>query len=363
MPTGVDRVCLAYLRHFGSRSQAVIQHDRFRGILSSRASQDLFGLLQAPSSGFRAKFPATILRHLGALNRKGENRLYLNVGHTGLNSDGFRNWVSRSAVRPVYLVHDLIPIMHPRYCRPGEDERHRERMRTVLRTATGVIGNSQATIDDLAHFAAEESLPMPNAHAAWLGVESRPILPQSGAGNRPTFIVLGTVEARKNHLLLLRMWLRLIDRLGDKAPRLLIIGQRGWEADEVFDLLDHCQKLRGHVVELNHCSDAELARHLASATALLFPTFSEGYGLPLIEALAAGLPAIASDLPIFREICGDIPAYLSPLDEEAWEKAVLDFAQPDSSARSAQIKRMKGFHAPTSDEHFDSVETWLRTLG
>jgi glycosyltransferase involved in cell wall biosynthesis len=235
-------------------------------------------------------------------------------------------------------------------------------MRTVLTTAAGVIGNSQATLDELAAFARTEELPSPPGIAAWLGSEPLRAVNLSPTP-RPTFVTLGTIEARKNHLLLLEIWSRIVDRLGSSAPQLLIIGQRGWEADPVFELLDRNEKLRGHVVEINNCSDEELAGHLATARALLFPSHAEGYGLPLIEALGLGAPVIASDLPAFRELVADIPTYLSPLDSEGWEAAILDYSQDASVAREAQVTRMKSFSVPDWVGHFDAVEAWLDTLG
>jgi glycosyltransferase involved in cell wall biosynthesis len=361
-PTGIDRVCLAYMRHFGGRAQAVVHHKLFRRILDRRASQRLFALLDGSSADFRRNLTAGLLRHLGGVNEDGSERLYLNIGHTGLDSPGFRDWVSRSKVRPIYFVHDLIPITHLQYCRAGEGEKHRKRMRTVLTTATGVIGNTQATLDELACFGHGEQLPMPPSLAAWLGSDDLPPAKKRMAGRHPNFVVLGTIEARKNHLLLLKIWSRMIDRLGDRTPRLIIIGQRGWEAQPVFDLLDRGDKLKQHVTELNGCSDEELAQRLASARALLFPSRAEGYGLPLVEALAAGVPVIASDLPALREIGGDIPTYLNPLDDDAWEETILDYARIDSDTRSAQLARMDGFRAPDWNSHFERVEPWLASL-
>ena len=154
-------------------------------------------------------------------------------------------------------------------------------------------------------------------------------------------------------MMLLDIWLRLIDRFGGTAPRLLVIGQRGWEADDVFNRLDRDEKLRGHVIELNECSDVDLARHLAVARALLFPSLAEGYGLPLVEALDAGVPVIASDLPVFREIGAGIPTFIDPGASSEWEAAILDYARADSAARDAQINRMAGFRAPSWDDHFE----------
>ena len=362
-PTGIDRVCLAYLKHFGPRAQAVVQHDLFRRILSPNASQALFALLEAPSQRFRVKLLPTMVRHLRGLDRRGEGRFYLNVGHTGLDSPAYRHWLRKHDVKPIYLVHDLIPVTHPEFCRAGEEQRHRNRLRTVLSTAAGVVANSDATLSDLAQFARDEQLGMPPAIVAWLGVDRHPAVARKPATpKRPTFVVLGTIEGRKNHLLLLDVWSRLVERLGDKAPQLLIIGQRGWEAEEAFALLDRSSRLRGHVIEISDCSDEDLAAHLASARALLFPSMAEGFGLPLLEALGAGVPVLASDLPVFRELAGDIPTYLSPLDNPGWEEAILDFARPKSARRAAQLKRMKGFRPPDWSGHFAAVEDWLASL-
>lgn len=304
------------------------------------------------------KLVAGALRYVGDFKSDGQGRPYLNLGHTGLDSHGFREWVRTARVKPIYFVHDLIPITNPEFCREGENDRHRARMRTVLNTAAGVIGNTRATLEDLEQFARAEDLPCPPMLTAWLGAAA-PTMRPGLMSVRPTFVVLGTIEGRKNHTLLLDVWSKLIDRLGQQAPRLLIIGQRGWQAQEVFDRLDSSDKLRGHVIELNNCSDGELETHLGSARALLFPSFVEGYGLPLIEALGAGLPAIASDLPVFRETCGDIPTYLSPLDQDGWQDAILDYARPESDTRASQVERLKGFQPPTWDAHFRKVEKCL----
>jgi glycosyltransferase involved in cell wall biosynthesis len=362
-PTGIDRVCLAYLQHFGGQSQAVVHHPRYRRILDKTVSGELFTLLSEPRAGLRRGLVKSILRSAARRKLGGKNRLYLNIGHTGLNDPGFAAWVRGANVRPIYFVHDLIPITHPEYCREGEKSRHVSRMRTVLTTGAGVIGNSQATLDELATFGRASHLPSLPSRAAWLGTTER-LAPVGSVStpDRPTFVVLGTIEGRKNHLMLLQIWERLIRRFNTDAPRLLIIGQRGWECEQVFNLLDQSAQLKKSVVELSNCSDEALAGHLAGARALLFPSLVEGYGLPLIEALRAGTPVIASDLPVFREIGEGIPDFLGPLDEAAWEQAILDYAEPDSQARQSQLQRLEGYRAPTWEDHFCNVDAWMGQL-
>lgn len=364
LPTGIDRVCLAYLNHYRGQAQAVIQRRGFRRILSEAASDRLFDILGEPGRVRRdlaRALAAEGLRWSG--RRAGRGRLYLNVGHTALQEPSYLSWVRSADVRPVYMIHDLIPITHPEFCRAGEAERHVGRVRNMLASAVGIIGNSQATLDSLGSFARSEAEATPAMIAAPLGTELSRVARDTGPEPaRPTFVILGTIEARKNHLLLLQVWARLVRAKGADAPHLLVIGQRGWECEQVFDLLDRSPVLRGAVTEVGHCSDAELRGHLRGARALLFPSLVEGYGLPLIEALASGTPVIASDLPVFHEIGQEIPDFVDPLDGAAWQAAIESYSQDQSNVRNAQLARLVRYRPPTWDDHFAGVDAWLATL-
>lgn len=363
LPTGIDRVCLAYLEHYGPRALAVVQRQELRLVLSAKHSAELFALLRTGGPGFRRRL--TTLLATAALSGKPRQSTrgwtYLNIGHTGLDAPGLTDWLRKQQWKPVYLVHDLIPISHPEFCRPGESKRHRQRMRTVLDSAAGVIANSAATRDALLEFARRERRPEPPCEVAWLAspdeVDAAPVPP----GNRPTFVMIGTIEGRKNHLLLLHLWERLAKELEPATPKLVLIGQRGWEADEVFALLDRSPRLKGYVRELGRCDDATMLGWLDQARALLMPSFIEGFGIPVIEALQRGVPVIASDLPVFREIAGDIPLYLDPLDGQGWEAAIRAYCG-DAPDRARQLAAMPSFRTPTWDDHFAKVDGWLATL-
>lgn len=363
MPTGVDHVCLAYLKHFGPQAQAVVERGRFRRILSPEQSDRLFAILRFGIGGFKREMSLlgirAILSNFGDASR-GMGRPYLNVGHTGLDS---KSSAAALEVSPIYLLHDLIPITHPEYCRAGEDVRHTERVRTILDRGHGVIANSNDTVKALQQFARAEGRAVPPTLTAYLGTRlmTRPDHTQCPL-DRPYFVMLGTIEGRKNHILMLNIWRDMVADMGENAPVLVIIGKRGWESEQAVDLLERCPGLSGHVLELPHCPDEEVARYFLHARALLFPSFTEGYGMPLIEALATGLPVIASDIEVFRELAGDIPEYLSPIDGLGWRKTIEAYLPKDSPARHTQLQRMEGFHAPTWEEHFTKVDAWLPTL-
>src|SRR6185369_7849581 len=130
-----------------------------------------------------------------------------------------------------------------------------------------------------------------------------------------------------------------------KAPMLVIIGQRGWEAEHVLAMLDRAPSLQGHVLELNNASDSELAGYIAGARALLMPSFVEGFGIPVVEALQLGTPVIASDLQVFREIAGDIPHYLDSSDGAGWERAIGEFLT-DGQERRRQLALVRSCTLP-----------------
>lgn len=362
-PTGIDRTCLAYLEHFADRAQAVVQHRHWRRILSEEQSRKIFDLLLHGDR--EAKVQQAVqgaMRFLVAYkNLPGNDRLYFNVGHTGLDNPAFLSWCQQGEVRPVYFVHDLIPITHPEYCREGEDDKHRRRMLAVLDSGVGVIGNSAVTIRDVADFAAAEGRAMLPSLAAWLGTTPLTGRPSSPAG-KPYFLMLGTIEARKNHLFLLQLWSQLVAQLGEAAPALVIVGRRGWECEQAVDLLERSPAVRSHVTELNDCDDQTLTNLLHGARALLFPSLAEGFGLPVVEAMQAGLPVIASDLPIFREVGRGLIDLIDPLDGPGWRRAIQEYAQPDSPRRAAHVQNIAGVTVPSWQDHFAQVERWLTTL-
>ncbi|MES2978749.1 MAG: glycosyltransferase family 1 protein [Pseudomonadota bacterium] len=365
LPTGVDRVGLAYLSRWGSRAQAVLQKGTWRRLVPAAESHALFDLVQRPTADFAWRLKKLIARACvppwPSQDAKGRVAFYL--AHSELDRPGFGVWLQRTRQKPVFFVHDLIPITHPEYCRPGETQAHTQRMRLALQLGAGVVANSAATLASLTAFAQAQGLAMPPATVALLApaqlpapaLSTRPMAP-------PYFVVLGTIEPRKNHVLLLTLWRELAERLGTAAPHLVVIGQRGWECENAADLLERCEALRGLVHEVPDCKDTELPRYLHHAQALLFPSFAEGYGMPLAEALQAGTPVVASSLPVFEEIAGDVPEYLSPLDGLGWLEAITDYAAPDGPRRQAQLQRMQALALPTWDEHFEQVQRLLEQI-
>ncbi|MDN7913039.1 glycosyltransferase family 4 protein [Burkholderia cepacia] len=364
LPTGVDRVGLAYIRRYGPTARAVLSERGFSAIMTERDSQRSFASLLSSSFNkhtIRQMVARTLVNQLRP-TRLGRSVL-LHTSHNGMEHAHYYQTMTRRGARSVFMVHDLIPITHAEYCRPGVDEAHRRRIHTAIRHADGLIANSQFTCDALAEEAKRIGLSLPPIVVAHLAsgidtLESRGQPPLDA----PYFVMLGTIEPRKNHWFILHVWRRITELMGESAPKLVIIGRRGWECENVVDMLERCAPLRGTVIEESNCSDERLSSWLQHARAMLFPSFVEGYGMPLVEALMLRVPVLASNLSVFHEIASDIPDYLDPLDGPAWIAHIQAYAKRDSVERASQAGRIKQFREPTWAEHFEKVDDFIASL-
>lgn len=365
LPTGVDRVGIAYIEKYGSRARAVLSERGHMVRLGEQDSQRVFRWLTAQATASRHDIRLTVAKAvmLGWRRSAQAPGILLNTSHTGMEFGRYYRNAAALKARSAFMIHDLIPLTHAEYCRPGVDVTHRQRVRTALAHADGLIANSQATYDALAQEAKNAGLALPPTVVALLasGMQQRQRSVDAPLA-QPYFVMLGTIEPRKNHWMLLHVWRRMVEELGASAPKLVIIGRRGWECENVVDMLERCEAIRGFVIEKSNCSDEEVQAWLTHARALLFPSFAEGYGIPLVEALELNVPVLASRLGAFEEIAGDIPDYLDPLDGPGWRRAVEHYAKPDSPERAAQCARIARFVPPSWDTHFDCIDSLLDRL-
>ena len=151
------------------------------------------------------------------------------------------------------------------------------------------------------------------------------------AGTPERYVLhVGTIEPRKNIELLLAVWEAWAaeDRA---APALLLCGRRGWKSDALHEAFARAAAA-GWLRHPGYVDDDTLAALYRRALAVVCPSRYEGFGLPLVEALAAGTPVVASDIPVFREVAGDAAVFVPVDDPAAWKRALVDVAR-DASLR------------------------------
>ena len=126
--------------------------------------------------------------------------------------------------------------------------------------------------------------------------------------------------------------------MGAATPKLVLVGIRGWDNENVLDMLERCDELEKTVVEAPRLSTPALRQLMAGCEAVLMPSFAEGFGLPVAEAVATGTPVIASDIDVFRTIDSSLVQRVDPLDGLGWLEAIsarFAMQQPRDRSRSA----------------------------
>ncbi len=271
-------------------------------------------------------------------------------GSVYFNASQFPLWVeasfawltARRDVKAAFFIHDLLPISMPEYFRTAEYARHLRRMANLARFATAAVVTTQTVADDLRahlHGLGRTDLAVFVAPTPVAPIFSEPRQVEARLNDHPFFVLCSTIEPRKNHLMILAAWRDLVRRHGAAAPKLVLVGTRGWKYELIVDLLDRSPPLRDHVIAVRGLSTPGLKRLMDNARAVLMPSFAEGYGLPVHEALAAGVPVLASDIPVFREIGARGLTLLSPLNGEAWLEAAHRLSQTERPEPSAAERR------------------------
>ncbi len=361
---GVTRVTLAYVQYYLDNMQALVRLKKRVIIFPKDISRETALLLLSWDFNRLSELIRLVIKGIWSSRRAlpSTNCFLLKTDHGGFKNPNYIKALNTKQLKLLVVVHDLIPILYPEYCVPGNTLRFAQCISVILEHAKGILTVSDVTRNDLSKYVFSTKKTCPPTRTATLAPG---LVPGLKVGkpliDEPYFIIISAIGARKNHLLLLRVWRSLVNKLGIKAPKLVIVGMRNNPCCSTIAMLERCEPLRGFVIE-TEASDEELANYLYHARALLFPTFTEGYGLPLIEALSVNVPVIASDLAVFREIAGTTPDFLDPLDGKGWMDYIENYTQADSSLRLAQMKRMERFRIPTWHEHFSQVNTFMREL-
>lgn len=292
--------------------------------------------------------------------------IYLNIGQHALGYGLFFRWLdARPDVQSVFFVHDLLPLDYPEFWRRGYGARFDLGVAMLARAGRAFIVSSDAVKERLDRELRTRgrtgvpilSLPFP----PFLGLDGTGKAALEELGAEPYFVMVGTIEPRKNHLLILNIWRRLAER-GGRVPKLVLVGGRGWENEQVIDMLERCIPLRGLVIEAPALTDADMRALVAYARALLYPSFEEGFGLPLAEALTLGTPVLASDIPVLRQTAQDKALFIDPLDGPAWLAAIRALADATSETAQAVRALAAAYRPPDVDAYFATIESFVQAL-
>lgn len=303
---------------------------------------------------------------------KNKEITYINVGHTFYHEKCFSWLLSKTPCRFIFMIHDVLAITHPEFVPETSDVFFMKGIMNVTQFADTILFISDHARKAFLQVTQKHGIVNPNIKmkTLYLGTEdtfmknepapppSAPIQQLVGKLKGNYFIYVGTIEPRKNHLLLLNLWKRETP-LREDWPTLILIGKDGWCNENIKATLSRAHDME-KVLYLKSVSDPDLHQLLIHANASLLTSFIEGWGLPITEAMSLGVPVICSDIQIFHENCNSIAEYIDPLDTETWKTMILEYSKKDSPLRKAQKERIQTTFKPnTWEDHFSQLTAFL----
>jgi glycosyltransferase involved in cell wall biosynthesis len=215
----------------------------------------------------------------------------------------------------IATVHDLGVRKLPWAVRPDSAAALRERLDRTLLEADLLLTPSEAVRRELVEIGVSPRRVRAIHHGTGLVADAASGPPPAGTPPRYALHV-GTLEPRKNVSTLLAAWRQLRSRRAG-APPLVLCGGFGWKAKALRRELTDAEQ-EGWVLHLGYVSAEELAALYRGAEMVVLPSLYEGFGLPAVEALRAGAPLVASDLPVLREVAGEAALYAPPDRPDLW---------------------------------------------
>jgi glycosyltransferase involved in cell wall biosynthesis len=262
----------------------------------------------------------------------------------------------------VYTVHDLVFWMHPQFATDTTRLLCQRELLQALARASAFLFVSENT-------RAEFGIMLPG----WLETTKRPYAISRGASRFPQaseartwsatspWLVVGSLEPRKNHAVVLDAYEIYLQHSQQRRP-LVLAGGKGWKSDDLHHRIAGMIERGVPVTALGYVPDSELATLYRESFALLAPSWHEGFGLPLVEAMSAGLPALASTKASLPEIGGSAARYIEPDNPGSWAAAMIALeSDAENYAQRAAASFERG-HAFSWQSTAETVLNFLEEL-
>lgn len=278
------------------------------------------------------------------------------LGNSEMRSIGFIKKKLQLTLK--VLCHDLIPISHPNFFFGKNVQLFFQYIREATRVVDFFYCNSNYTKTELTNYYHKNNLTPPPMQVITLGCDlhnkAKTILGGDSINKlitEPYLLFVSTIEIRKNHQLIYEMYLKLLKQGADNLPKIYFVGRRGWKVDDLLHQLDNDERIQDKIILLNNITDNQLLQLYKNCWFTLYPSFIEGYGLPVAESLSMGKYCLSSNAGSLPEAGGEFIDYLSPYELDSWcEKFLFLINNPDYITQKEQ--HIKDNYRPVSWEHF-----------
>ena len=269
--------------------------------------------------------------------------------------------LKKQGARIVAHIYDIISITHPQYCLERGVYNFMDFIGAHLQYADDIIVNAQATVDELQKLSERVNVPLPPCHVIPLGADfgEQEEIPDGQVPEKlvkivkdaPYILMVGTIEPRKNHKLLLEAYDKGLKEMG---YHIIMAGYMGWNMEEFADKLHNHPDFNTGIFHLEGLDDKAISYLYQNAKFLAFCSYTEGFGLPLIEAIMRGTPVIAADIPVSREVAGDYCVWFEQDNEEEMCEIVRHYNGCAEEYNKMKVM-LKGFRAFTWSECYENV--------
>lgn len=219
-----------------------------------------------------------------------------------------------SGLKSVHVLYDFIPVLQPGFFPEAMEEAYSEYIEQVLETSDLSLAISEHTKKDALLYASIKHISPKPIEPFRLGddfVKISSEKPDEDIKKGEYIFCVGTVEVRKNHQLIYNAYKLAIQR-GVELPKIVIVGKKGWLADTTVHLFKYDPEITDNVLMLSKCTDNEMAWLYENCLFTVYPSYYEGWGLPIAESLSYGKACLSSNTSSMPEVGGELVEYFSP---------------------------------------------------
>ncbi len=294
------------------------------------------------------------------------DQLFLSLGATWIHDGYFKelNYFKSLGVKVMCLVYDLIPIRDAVFPKNAA-ARFEEYINNIANVADYAPAISRYVRRDFEDYLNDLNLRIPGGSGHRLpGGFNKPKLNSMPQWSNPYVLCVGSIEKRKNHLMLMRAWKRIIDELGSSnVPDLLIVGRLGWHTERFIEKMEVTEGLNGKIHLLtNNVTDDALQDLYLGAMFTVFPSLEEGWGLPVTESLNLGVPVIASNSSSIPEAGGEFAEYFNPNDLDELSSVLQNWITNPSLVKKRRSHISENYVPYTWGQFVDSIVSDAETL-
>jgi len=242
-------------------------------------------------------------------------------------------------IKRVTVIHDLSPLHFPQWHQVISRTLQKLFLPAILKRTDHIITNSAFTARDVVNhfpFAKNKITGIQLGKENFFQFRSDPAVLEKYKIKEPFLLHTGTIEPRKNLSLLVKAFNRIKQQIGSPL-QLVLLGKQGWKSESLMDII-HQSPFRKDICLPGYAEREELPIIYSAATAFVYPSYFEGFGLPVLEAMACGVPVVVSNASSLPEIAGEAGLYFSPDNQETLIKHILSLLK-NPSLRQTQSKK------------------------